>query len=507
MSMELGPYTNFHELNQDWFLNEFNSLIEQWKSMQKKFDNLNNAFNDLKSYVNNYFKNLDVQEEINNKLDAMISDGTLITILSPTISTTTSNWLNTHITNPSNPPIDTSLTIKGAAADSKTVGDILDVLKAKTENLYPYPFKLTATLLGNDNKTPFYTPEKSGIKNIIIHNHGIADNYYIQTFYKITDQRVISIRANVKGVTDVYMEYIVNGEFTGIETFTMKDAKYDITAECTINWDNVNAGYGQNLTVEQSALDNSVIDNSTFHIIVVDINGTGDYTKIQDAVDHAQYGDIVFVKSGWYNESVVNTKQIAIIGQDKFSTVLYNTTGEYATPPLWSCSGMLENITIYAYNESNKSFDTISNLGYAMHLDQKWDNDPKRRHIEIRNCIFKSDFGDAIGCGMDADSYIEISDTICEATHKSGMKVHPFPTTGKSKIVLKNNVFKKGVDDNGYGLMFHTGGTDGVTFNTIEVEAYYNIAKTFDRFDERCFIMNEYNYGNTLESMNKFSIE
>jgi len=36
MSMEnLGPYTNFHELNQDWFLQEFNKIIAQWKAMQK----------------------------------------------------------------------------------------------------------------------------------------------------------------------------------------------------------------------------------------------------------------------------------------------------------------------------------------------------------------------------------------------------------------------------------------------------------------------------------------
>lgn len=36
---------------------------------------------DLKSYVENYFDNLDVQEEINNKLDAMVEDGTLQEII------------------------------------------------------------------------------------------------------------------------------------------------------------------------------------------------------------------------------------------------------------------------------------------------------------------------------------------------------------------------------------------------------------------------------------------
>lgn len=81
MSIELGPYTNFHELNQDWFLSEFNKVLDQWKAMQKNFDNLQDAFNDLKNYVQNYFKNLDVQEEINKKLDQMSKDGTLNILL------------------------------------------------------------------------------------------------------------------------------------------------------------------------------------------------------------------------------------------------------------------------------------------------------------------------------------------------------------------------------------------------------------------------------------------
>ena len=81
MSIELGPYTNFHKLNQDWFLDEFNKLVSQWQAMQKKFDNLQDAFNDLKNYIQDYFKNLDVQEEINKKLDQMSEDGTLNILL------------------------------------------------------------------------------------------------------------------------------------------------------------------------------------------------------------------------------------------------------------------------------------------------------------------------------------------------------------------------------------------------------------------------------------------
>lgn len=38
---------------------------------------LQNLYKELQDYVNNYFDNLDVQDEINNKLDAMVEDGTL----------------------------------------------------------------------------------------------------------------------------------------------------------------------------------------------------------------------------------------------------------------------------------------------------------------------------------------------------------------------------------------------------------------------------------------------
>lgn len=81
MSMELGPYTNFHELNLDWFLNEFNKVLAEWAAMNKSFSDLNDAFNNLHDYVSNYFKNLNVQNEIDNKLNSMAADGSLYEII------------------------------------------------------------------------------------------------------------------------------------------------------------------------------------------------------------------------------------------------------------------------------------------------------------------------------------------------------------------------------------------------------------------------------------------
>lgn len=51
-------------------------------------DELEDAFNNLDNYVRNYFDNLDVQEEINNKLDQMLEDGVLTEIIQQFLQST-----------------------------------------------------------------------------------------------------------------------------------------------------------------------------------------------------------------------------------------------------------------------------------------------------------------------------------------------------------------------------------------------------------------------------------
>ena len=57
------------------------NVIANELTMEENITNLYNSFTELKNYVDNYFANLDVQEEINNKLDEMVLDGTLETII------------------------------------------------------------------------------------------------------------------------------------------------------------------------------------------------------------------------------------------------------------------------------------------------------------------------------------------------------------------------------------------------------------------------------------------
>ena len=66
-----------------------NKVIDDMNAVGQQTENITNAMTELQDYVNNYFENLDVQEEINNKLNEMVTDGTLTNIIE--------NYINPYI--------------------------------------------------------------------------------------------------------------------------------------------------------------------------------------------------------------------------------------------------------------------------------------------------------------------------------------------------------------------------------------------------------------------------
>lgn len=69
--------------------NHLNDMISNLNTMGVDVTNLHQAYVMLQEWVNNYFDNLDVQNEINNKLDTMASDGSLSAIVKPILDTYT----------------------------------------------------------------------------------------------------------------------------------------------------------------------------------------------------------------------------------------------------------------------------------------------------------------------------------------------------------------------------------------------------------------------------------
>ena len=76
---DFDALTNYELLSK--VVEYLNKVIANENEQNESILELYNSFNNLKNYVDNYFENLDVQDEINNKLDEMLEDGQLEQII------------------------------------------------------------------------------------------------------------------------------------------------------------------------------------------------------------------------------------------------------------------------------------------------------------------------------------------------------------------------------------------------------------------------------------------
>lgn len=114
------PYSNFHEMNMDEIIKIMREMQDEWTATKAEWAS-------YKDFIDNYFANLDVSQEVLDALRVMAGDGTLNTIIDPVIATETAAWLLAHIT-PTTPAIDNSLTVAGAGADAEVTGKIRENL-------------------------------------------------------------------------------------------------------------------------------------------------------------------------------------------------------------------------------------------------------------------------------------------------------------------------------------------------------------------------------------------
>lgn len=77
------PNVDYDNYNDDWLINKVKELVQEWTQLQQDWKTEQEAFQSLKNYVNSYFDNLSIQNEVNNKLDSMAKSGELSQLINP----------------------------------------------------------------------------------------------------------------------------------------------------------------------------------------------------------------------------------------------------------------------------------------------------------------------------------------------------------------------------------------------------------------------------------------
>jgi len=123
------------------------------------------------------------------------------------------------------------------------------------------------------------------------------------------------------------------------EDYTDSSGYYHVTnipiCYCLKNATASKAGYTTEwvlLGIDENTTYDFVLTPSDGNILYVGGDGPGNYTSIQDAIDNASNGDIVFVFQGIYYESLKINKSITLLGEDRNTTIvsLVNFTSKVA---------------------------------------------------------------------------------------------------------------------------------------------------------------------------------
>ena len=214
--------------------NKFVVLFKTVKEMFAAQDELVKSYKALYDFVNQYFTNLDLQTEVNKKIEEMKDSGKLLNLLKPTVSNEVSAWLTSNITNPSNPPIDKSLKVENAAADSKVVGERL----LKDGLSYSKQFSDSAYYKGSSI---------SSRTNVNGTSYISFDDY---------NKGATGTSRNLIGVESIFTDPIVNPKTDTLDVYYLVDArKTGITGGYSLSlwlssaydWNNANVCYGGNI--------------------------------------------------------------------------------------------------------------------------------------------------------------------------------------------------------------------------------------------------------------------
>ena len=195
-----------------------NKTMEDVDTLHGDVDALLTAYEQLQSYVNNYFSTLDVQEEINNKLDTMAEDGTLDALLLPYFNAYKEDINETVTTQNSKIAVlEGRMDTFASLTEGSTTGDaeLADIRVGVDGTIYNSAGDSVRSQVGNTN----YNFESSFNEPINLYNpNKIISGKYIDTDGSLIDDNRMAVTEPILVPNGKTIQSIgnVNGKWTNL---------------------------------------------------------------------------------------------------------------------------------------------------------------------------------------------------------------------------------------------------------------------------------------------------
>ena len=365
----------------------YNSFLALQDYINDAKDELEDAFNELDTYVRTFFANLDVQEEIDNKLDAMVEDGTLADIIT--------NYLNTKALfcydNVASLKLDTTLT-NGSYVRTLGYHSINDggsatykVRNKETEevanemNKIAIGEELIADLIDSD-----YIPEKYGAYGDGVHDDTSVLNFIVSNYNKLQLKKnyLITATINVPANSYIYGSGKITNSTSNVYAFTMN---YNSEIKDITIFGNK---LGNGITVTQRSANNpnrNIYSNlKVFNCMIgINLNGIGDIVETC-VIDSCNEED----------NRLTNSCGVYITNTDNFvndSIILRSDVGLYSTYQFSINNGKIL-VCNYGMILGSKANDTLPAYPFKRTNTMTCTN-PKINNVMVQeskkvNCLF-----------------------------------------------------------------------------------------------------------------------
>jgi nitrous oxidase accessory protein len=184
-------------------------------------------------------------------------------------------------------------------------------------------------------------------------------------------------------------------------------------------------------------------------------DGPGNYTRIQNAINDSNDGDTVFVytASSPYYENIVINKSIALIGENRNTTII---DGKRIDDPLWIKASF---VTVDGFTLLNGSTEDLQ-TGILVIEKKSWqpDNPPLLTNIHISNCIIENN-----RCGMRIYSTCAINVSSCLIRKNPTLGIYIVASSNVN--INDSEIIHNGGDDYIGGIFIRRDDTIGISNN------------------------------------------